>query len=542
MKEKISCIKIRPGDHSLPGVTKTASGYNVTVTTPAAKCSLVLLRDGEETVIPMDAYACGDSRSILAEGPDMRKYRYAFRLEGFPEGSPCSDGLYGDIYAKRLCTEGGPRGVFAKTESASFDWKGDRFPRIPMKDAIVYEAHVKGFTKTAKTAFPGTFRGLQSRIGYLKALGINALELLPVFEFDHLEPVFKHPETGEAVRNYWGYATTGFFAPKASYAAGKNPSAELKRLVRALHKNGIELWLDVVFNHTGGKPEAPVLAAFGDYYLFKNGKPADLTGCGNTVACGRPEALRFIVRCLEYWRSEYHIDGFRFDLCSVLARNEKGENTHSSPLLSAINASPAVKGCKLIAEPWDAADGYRPGWFSANYRWSEWNDRFRDTLRSFLTGRDGAAAAMAECIAGSPGLFPKRPEASVNFAACHDGFTLYDLFAYKEKHNEANGENNRDGSDNNISVNMGTEGPADGETEKKRRRYAAAALALVLLSRGVPMLLMGDEVLRTKRGNNNTWCRDDELSSLPWEQMKARRDTLHLTKRLIALRKACPFA
>ncbi|MBQ9358506.1 MAG: glycogen debranching enzyme, partial [Abditibacteriota bacterium] len=329
-------------------------------------------------------------------------------------------------------------------------------------------------------------------------------------------------------------STIGFFAPAASLAGGC-PSAELKSLVRALHKNKIELWLDVVFNHTGRTGGRLLFEGAGDYYY--DPPLANISGCGNTVRCSAPGPARFILDALEYWRREYRIDGFRFDLCSVLCRDDRGEIAPEPPLIKAIGESPLLRGCKLIAEPWDAAGGYMAGSFGKTGRWSEWNGRYRDALRRFLTGQDNAAEEMAKCIEGSPHLFP-RPEASVNFVTCHDGFTLYDLFAYSQKHNLANGENGRDGTDANYSCNMGTEGPSsDPAVEKRRRTFALNALAILMFSKGVPMVLMGDELLRTKQGNNNTYCQDNPLSWLCWDLTDEQRDMLRAVRELIALRK-----
>ena len=517
--------QILPGDHSLPGVTVTPGGCNVTVVTPAKHAALVIKTGRARRRISLDKYAVGRSRSILLKGESLEGSVYAFFLSGLPDGG--KDGLYPDMYARAFA-----RGVWRKTCPAGFDWKGDRFPEIPMKDVIVYEAHVKGFSQTACTPFAGTFRGMEDKIPYLKRLGVNAIELLPVFEADRSCP---GSTRRKPLANYWGYSTVGFFAPAADLGSG-DPSAELKSLVRALHANGMELWLDVVFNHTGKTGGRLLFEGAGNYYFDE--PFANISGCGNTVCCAAPEPARFILDSLEYWRREYRIDGFRFDLCSVLCRDEKGEINEASPLIKAISEDPLLQGCKLIAEPWDAAGGFMTGSFGKTGRWSEWNGRYRDALRKFLTGHDNTAGEAANCIEGSGHLFPS-PEASVNFVTCHDGFTLYDLFAYSRKHNLANGENNRDGSDANYSCNMGTEGPSpDPAVEKRRQTFALNALAILMFSKGVPMLLMGDEVLRTKKGNNNTYCQDNPLSWLDWSLIDTRRDVLRTVRELIALRKA----
>ncbi|MBO4547964.1 MAG: glycogen debranching enzyme [Abditibacteriota bacterium] len=529
----LSRMQISPGDHSLPGVTRTARGWNVTAVTPARKCSLLLAETGLR--VPMDGWAVGRSRSILIEGADLADAEYAFVFEDFPDGT--RDGVYPDIYARGFTGLDGRkrnRGLYSRVCEDSFDWQQDRFPEVPPGETVIYEAHVKGFTADAPgVRAPGTYAGLEEKLDYLQDLGVTALELLPVFEFDRYDNPNRDPETGERLVNYWGYATLGYFAPAAAYSCG-DPRTELKSLAKALHSRGMELWLDVVYNHTGGKKEAPLFTGWGEYYL--PGEKANISGCGNTVSCNSPDALRFILRSLEYWRTEYHVDGFRFDLCPVLARDPEGNIRQDAPLLRAVTDSPVLQGCKLIAEPWDAGDGYMAGSFAGRRGWAEWNGFYRDTARRFLTEEKDACADMAKCIGGR--VLPAG--GSVNFVTCHDGFTLYDLFSYSAKRNGRNGEDNRDGSDLNISCNMGHEGPADPETEEKRRQRAVSALALLFLSRGMPMLLMGDEVLRTKQGNNNTYCQDNGLSRFPWNALGGPRDLTGIVRWLAGFRKACP--
>ncbi|MBR4748517.1 MAG: glycogen debranching enzyme [Abditibacteriota bacterium] len=529
-------MKTGPGDHSLPGVTRTARGWNVTCVTPARKCSLLLRETGLR--VPMECGAAGRSRSILIEGADLTGAEYAFVCEDFPDGTP--DGIYPDIYARAFAglddpeRQGGP--LFAIALPDEGPRQEDPFPEVPMAETVIYEAHVKGFTADDPGAkAPGTFAALEDKLDYLQDLGVTALELLPVFEFDRSDNPNRDPETGAGLVNYWGYATLGYFAPKASYSGG-DPRAELKSLAGALHRRGMELWLDVVYNHTGGKKEAPLFTGLGDYYFPE--PLANISGCGNTVSCNSPEALRFVLRSLEYWRTEYRVDGFRFDLCPVLARDTDGAIREDAPLIRAITESPALQGCKLIAEPWDAGGGYMAGVFAKQRGWAEWNGFFRDTARRFLTEEKDVCADMAKCIEGSRHIFPGG--GAVNFVTCHDGFTLYDLFTYTAKRNERNGEDNRDGSDHNLSCNMGHEGPADPETEARRRLRAVSALALLFLSRGTPMLLMGDEVLRTKEGNNNTYCQDNRLSRFPWDAPGGPRDLTGIVRWLTGFRKACP--
>jgi len=424
-----------------------------------------------------------------------------------------------------------------------------------MEDLVIYEAHVRSFTAhpSSGVKYPGTFAAMHEKIPYLKELGINCIELMPIYEFDEFENSRKHPDTGELLLNYWGYSTVNFFAPKAGLAAtGKfcMQVDELKTLIKELHKNGIEVILDVVFNHTAeGNELGPTISFRGldnrtYYMLTPEGYYFNFSGCGNTLNCNNPIVRSMVLDCLRYWAAEYHIDGFRFDLAAILGRDPWGAPLANPPLLETLAFDPVLGKCKLIAEAWDAGGLYQVGSFPAYGRWAEWNGKYRDDLRRFIKGDPSLTGALSQRIQGSPDLYGWNghgPTASINFITCHDGFTLYDLFAYNEKHNEANGENNRDGGDDNHSWNCGCEGETgDPAINNLRRRLAKNAWALLLVSRGVPMVLMGDEAGRTQHGNNNAYCQDNEINWLDWSLVESRQDLLRFARLMVAFRNAHP--
>jgi glycogen operon protein len=438
-------------------------------------------------------------------------------------------------------------------DTADYDWEGDRPLGRPMQDSIIYEAHVKGFTASPSSGVtePGTFRALQEKIPYLQDLGITAVELLPIFDFDETESLRQVGDT--TLTNFWGYSTVGYFAPEASYCATKADGAhlrELRDLVKALHAAGIEVILDVVFNHTNeGNHEGPTLHFKGidnaTYYILVGNDRRyymDYTGCGNTVNCNHPITDKFVQECLEYWVEELHIDGFRFDEGSVLSRDEDGRPMAHPPVLWNLELSETFAETKLIAEAWDAAGLYQIGSFPG-VRWAEWNGRFRDDVRRFVRGDRGVVGAVATRIAGSADLYQasgRGPTNSINFITCHDGFTLMDLVSYNGKHNEANGEGNRDGIDDNLSWNCGVEGDTDDAAVRAlRTRQAKNLAAILLLSQGVPMLLGGDEFGRSQRGNNNAYCQDNAISWVDWSLLDEHRDLHAFVKGMIALRKRC---
>ncbi|HSN97492.1 MAG TPA: glycogen debranching protein GlgX, partial [Candidatus Nanopelagicales bacterium] len=436
-----------------------------------------------------------------------------------------------------------------------FDWEDDRPLGIPLEDLVIYEAHVRSLTRhpSSGVSRPGTFAGLMEKIPYLRELGVNAIELLPIFEFDEHDGGRQNPVTGEPLVNYWGYNTVGFFAPKAGYAATGRLGMqvdELKALVKELHRSGIEIILDVVFNHTAeGNEQGRTLSFRGldnstYYMLTPEGYYYNFSGVGNTLNCNDPVVRGMILDCLRYWAAEYHVDGFRFDLASILGRDPSGRPLSNPPLVEALAFDPILGRCKLIAEAWDAGGLYQVGSFPAYGRWAEWNGKYRDAVRRFLRSDPGTVGELAQCVQGSPHLYGwngRGPTASINFVTCHDGFTLHDLVSYDHKHNEANGEDNRDGSDDNLSWCSGVEGEtSDPAILALRRRRMKSALAILMVSQGVPMILSGDEVGRTQRGNNNNYCHDDELSWFDWGLVESRGELLRFVQRCIRFRKQHP--
>ncbi|MDO9106271.1 MAG: glycogen debranching protein GlgX [Methylovulum sp.] len=433
----------------------------------------------------------------------------------------------------------------------NYDWEGDQPLAIRSEKAIVYELHVGGFTRhpSAKVKNPGTFAGLIEKIPYLQQLGITHVELLPIMAFDE-QDVPLHT-AGLGLKNYWGYSTHSFFSPHPGFCVTPEQGTHIKEfrdLVKALHKAGMAIILDVVFNHTSEAGSTGPIINFkgilGDifYHLDANDKSVyrDYTGCGNTVNANHPLVARFIISCLEYWVREMHVDGFRFDLASALARGEGGEVLNNPPVLWGIELSEQLAKTKLIAEAWDAAGLYQVGSFPG-YRWAEWNGRYRDTIRRFVRGDKGIIKEVATRICGSSDLYESQgrlPISGINFVTCHDGFTLYDLFSYNEKHNNANGENNNDGCNNNLSFNCGIEGDtSDSSILALRRKLAKNVFAILLLSQGVPMLYAGDEFLNSQQGNNNGYCQNNELSWLDWRMAEQNADILHFAQQMIALRK-----
>ena len=431
-------------------------------------------------------------------------------------------------------------------DSGGYDWEGDKPLHRPSSQTIVYEMHSRGFTVHPSSGVPekirGTYRGLIEKIPYLKQLGITAVELLPVFQFDR-------QDAPPGLTNYWGYAPVAFFAPHREYSSRQDelgPVDEFRDMVKALHRAGIEVILDVVFNHTaeGGEP-GPTLCFRGidnrSYYLLENDRSrySNYSGTGNTLYANHPVVRRMIIQSLRYWVEEMHVDGFRFDLASILARDVNGTVLSNPPLLWDIESNPALAGTKMIAEAWDASGLYQVGQFVGD-SWKEWNGRFRDDLRSFFGGADGAVPRLADRLLGSPSIYAhkeREAEQSVNFVTCHDGFTLNDLVSYNQKHNEANGEENRDGSNDNRSWNCGAEGPTtDAAIERLRNRQVKNFFTATLLAMGMPMILMGDEVRRTQRGNNNAYCQDNDISWFDWSLTERHPDVLRFVRLLIERR------
>ncbi len=560
---------LRPGFPLPLGATAVSHGVNFAVySRHGTACTLVLFEPGAseplvEIPFPPE-FRVGDVHTLTVFEIDSEAYDYGLRMDGpfAPEEGHRFD-------RSRVLLDPAARVVVGRSAwgqrdhelpdlrsrlvPQDFDWEGDRPLELPLADLVIYEMHVRGFTRSPSSGvtFPGTYAGLREKIPYLKELGVTCVELLPVFEFDELEVDRFNPSTGEELVNYWGYSTIGFFAPKAGYAASGPfgmQADEFKTLVKDLHAHGIEVLLDVVFNHTSeGNQNGPTLSFRGldnrtYYMLTPSGEYYNFSGCGNTMNCNHPVVRDFILTCLRFWVSEYHIDGFRFDLASILGRGPDGTPLANPPLLESLALDPVLGRTKLIAEAWDAGGLYQVGHFPAYGRWAEWNGKYRDCARRFLKGDPGCVGEFAQRILGSPDLYQRRgPMASVNFITCHDGFTLADLVSYNTKHNEANGEDNRDGADDNYSWNGGVEGPTDDPTILAlRHRQIKNALTMLFLSQGVPMLLMGDEVCRTQQGNNNTYCQDNALNWLDWSLQQENAEIFRFCKHLVAFRKAHP--
>ena len=464
---------------------------------------------------------------------------------GFDVVSAAGDGTFSELdnsrwQAKCLVSDG------------AFERGRETRPRHPWSDTLIYETHVRGLTvhPSAGVAHPGTYLGLIEKIPYLKELGITAVELLPVQEFFEHELVRDNPLDGERLRNYWGYSTVAFFAPKESYSSRRSPGcqlAEFRAMVRALHRAGIEVILDIVFNHSAeGNETGPTLNFRGldnrIYYLLEGDRRfyKNYSGTGNTLNCNHPVVRDYILDCLRHWVIHMQVDGFRFDLASVLSRDEQGNLLPDPPLLERIAEDPVLRDVKLIAEAWDAGGAYQVGSFPGR-RWSEWNGRFRDDVRRFWRGDPGMTGALATRLSGSADLYQrsgKQPLNSINFVTCHDGFTLNDLVSYRDKHNEANGERNADGDNNNYSDNYGVEGPTDNPAVAALRlRQIKNFIATLLVARGVPMLLGGDEFRRSQKGNNNAYCQDNETSWYDWDLVQRHRELFRFTREMIALRK-----
>jgi isoamylase len=549
-------FKLRRGKPFPFGASLIPGGVNFSIfSSHATSCSLVLFKKGEpepmEEIPFRDEFRIGNVFSMVVFDLDCEEIEYGYRMDGpfDPKAGHWFDKskILMDPYAKVI----GGRDIWGVTP----DWEDDRPLEISPEDLIIYEMHVRSFTRDASSGVkhPGTFAGIREKIPYLKELGVNCIELMPVFEFDEFENSRPNPQTGETLVNYWGYSTVGFFAPKAGYAAtGKMGMQvdELKTLIKELHANGIEVLLDVVFNHTAeGNEYGPTISFRGIdnqtyYMLTPDGYYFNFSGCGNTLNCNNPIVRNIVLDCLRYWAAEYHIDGFRFDLASILGRDPWGAPLANPPLLETLAFDPILAKCKLVAEAWDAGGLYQVGSFPAYGRWAEWNGKYRDGIRKFLKGEPGLLGDMAQCLQGSPNLYApagRGPATSINFITAHDGFTLADLVAYNYKHNEANGENNNDGSNDNDSWNCGVEGETDDPgINFLRRKQIKNALAMLMVSQGVPMILMGDEIGRTQFGNNNTYCHDNKLNWLDWSLLDKNRDLLSFFQDCIAFRNAHP--
>ena len=571
---EIADFPVRPGIYDLNGATPLQNGVNFTIhTCGGTSCELLLFHRAQEepfAVLPFpEAYKIGDVYSMIVYGLNIDEFEYAYRVDGpyCPEKGLLFDKnkILLDPYAKAVA---GQRtwGIrwdhtyHARVVKDRFDWGDMPQSKKELCDLIIYELHVRDFTHHPSSGVQhrGTFSGLMEKIPYLKELGINAVELMPIFEFD--ETMNSRTVDDKQLLECWGYNTVGFFAPNSSYAAANEHNqegTELKTLIKALHDNGIEVILDVVFNHTAEGNEKGNTFSFKGfdnniyYMLTPDGTYYNFSGCGNTLNCNHPVVQQLILECLRYWTINYRVDGFRFDLASILGRNEDGSPMNNPPLLRTLADDSILSNVKLIAEAWDAGGLYQVGSFPASGRWAEWNGRYRDSLRSYLKGDSWNAWDAAWSISGSGDLYGGYYDnthsnyagynSCVNFLTCHDGFTLYDLYAYNDKHNEANGWNNTDGANDNRSWNCGAEGETeDPEVLTLRRRMIRNACAVLMCSRGTPMFLAGDEFGNTKFGNNNSYCQDNITSWLDWRMLEKNKDLFEFFKFMIAFRKKHP--
>lgn len=568
---EISGYLVRPGMFETNGATPLPVGVNFTVhTSGGTSCELLLFHRGEEepyAVLPFpDEYRIGDVYSMIVFGLDIEELEYAYRVDGpwdpekglrFRKENVLLDPYARAVAGQRIWGEKKEGAYHARVVKDVFDWGDMPQSKREMSDLIIYEMHVRGFTKHPSSGVEqkGTFEGLREKIPYLKELGVNAVELMPIFEFD--ETVNCREVDGKKLLEYWGYNSVSFFAPNTSYTAAEEynrEGTELKTLIRELHENGIEVILDVVFNHTAeGNEKGPTFCFKGFdnkiyYMLTPDGNYYNFSGCGNTLNCNHPMVRQMILECLQYWTINYRIDGFRFDLASILGRNADGSPMNNPPLLESLAFNPVLSNVKLIAEAWDAGGMYQVGKFPANRRWAEWNGRYRDCLRSYLKGDLWEAWTAAWCISGSGDLYGGCTQdgneryagynSCVNFLTCHDGFTLYDLYSYNTKHNEANGWDNTDGASDNRSWNCGAEGETDDpEVKMLRFRMIRNACAVLMCSRGTPMFLAGDEFGNTQFGNNNSYCQDNEVSWLDWSLLEKNRELFEFFKFMIHFRK-----
>ena len=559
-------FKIRPGFFRMYGACVASNGVSFTINSHGAtRCTLLLFKPQAPKPyarIPFpDSYRIGDTYSMLVYDIKPDEFEYAFSFDGPYE--PAKGLLFNeenvllDPYSRAVTgqrkwgekPEGGKDFEYrARVVKSSFDWGNIKQLEQPFEDLVIYETHVRGYTKdkSSGVSAPGTFAGLKDKIPYLKDLGINAVELMPIFEFDEMESA--RVVDGVQLYNYWGYNTVSFFAPNTSYAFNEehnHEGDELKSLIKALKENGIEVILDVVFNHTAeGNEMGPCFSFKGIdnnvyYMLTPDAHYYNFSGCGNVMNCNHPVVRSFIIDCLRHWAIEYRVDGFRFDLASILGRDQNGAPMANPPILESLAFDPVLGKMKLIAEAWDAGGLYQVGSFPSWNRWAEWNGRYRDDMRSFLKGDDGMAGNAITRITGSRDLYSPESrghKASVNFMTCHDGFTLYDLYSYNEKHNEKNGWNNTDGDNNGHSWNCGAEGETDDpNVNGLRRRLIKNAFAALLCSRGPAMFFAGDEFCNTQFGNNNAYCQDNIISWLDWSRLEEFKEIHDFVRHMICL-------
>lgn len=565
-------FKIRPGFFRMYGACVASNGVSFTINSHGAtRCTLLLFKPQAPKPyarIPFpDSYRIGDTYSMLVFDIKPDEFEYAFSFDGpyepakgllFNEENVLLDPYSRAVTGQRKWGEkpdGGKDFEYrARVVKSNFDWGNIKQLEQPFEDLVIYETHVRGYTKdkSSGVSAPGTFAGLKDKIPYLKDLGINAVELMPIFEFDEMESA--RVVDGVQLYNYWGYNTVSFFAPNTSYAFNEehnHEGDELKSLIKALKENGIEVILDVVFNHTAeGNEMGPCFSFKGIdnnvyYMLTPDAHYYNFSGCGNVMNCNHPVVRNFIIDCLRHWAIEYRVDGFRFDLASILGRDQNGAPMANPPILESLAFDPVLGKMKLIAEAWDAGGLYQVGSFPSWNRWAEWNGRYRDDMRSFLKGDDGMARNAITRITGSRDLYSPESrghKASVNFLTCHDGFTLYDLYSYNEKHNEKNGWNNTDGDNNGHSWNCGAEGETDDpNVNGLRRRLIKNAFAALLCSRGPAMFFAGDEFCNTQFGNNNAYCQDNIISWLDWSRLEEFKEIHDFVRHMIQFRKEHPI-
>ncbi len=562
---KLLCVDRGVG---LPmGATRLAGGVNFSIySRHATDVTLSLFRPGEEEE-PFEEFALDAAHHRTGHawhlwlGGLEEDFEYAWRMDMRPNPAPhiyrydpsrylldpfarvvTGGQMWGGRVTKRRCA----------LEPAGFQWGDDRPLNRPLENSIIYELHVRSYTRhpSSEVSAPGTYLGLTEKIPYLSQLGVTAVELLPVYEFEEADTDRNNPLLGTSLLNLWGYQPIAFFAPNSAYASSQKVGAavsEFKEMVRRFHAAGIEVILDVVFNHTAeGDERGPTWSFRGidnpTYYLLdEQGKYRNYSGCGNTFNCNHPVSRAMIISCLRYWVMEMHVDGFRFDLASILARGKDGQPLADPPLLESLAYDPVLADTKLIAEAWDAAGLYQVGSFPSWGRWAEWNGRYRDDLRRFVKSDEGLTGALASRLAGSPDLYAddnRHAKHSINFITCHDGFTLNDLVSYNRKHNEPNGEENRDGANDNHSWNCGVEGATDEAAVRRlRQRQVRNFITLLFASGGVPMILGGDEFGRTQQGNNNAYCQDNEISWVDWSLETANAHLLRFVREVIRLRR-----
>lgn len=567
---KTGSYRTRVGKGYPAGATVTADGVNFSIFSRHGHAATLLLFDSDDDTQPVQSVELDPVKNrtfffwhvfVVGAGPGLQ---YTWCIAGPDGGNVHASRINArrqllDPWARIISTVHWDRArasiaplahtaIRGVVEGDSYDWEDDQPVNHPLRDSVIYEMHVGGFTRHSSSgvAAAGTFRGLIEKIPYLQSLGITDVELLPVMAFDEQDVP---PATSDlGLSNFWGYSPIAFFALHPAYAHGNDVRTEFRDLVKALHRADIGVILDVVFNHTAeGGEEGPVFSFKGlanDVYYHLDPEDRrhyrDYTGCGNSVNANHPVVAQLLQQCVNYWVREMHVDGFRFDLASALARGENGEPMHHAPVLWNIEFSPELADTRLIAEAWDAAGAHQLGNFPG-FRWAEWNGDYRDVVRRFVCGEPGLIGHVASRLAGSGDLFAEQgglPINSINFVTCHDGFTLLDLVSYNHKHNEDNGEYNRDGSDANYSWNCGHEGQTNiSAILELRARQVRNCMAMLLLSQGVPMLLAGDEMLRTQKGNNNAWCQDNEISWIDWSLVETNADMVRFTRELIALRR-----